>query len=75
MIATLKKHGNSHALIINRATMETLGIDGDTPLQIVAANGSLVITPANVGVGEDRVRESVAKLRKRYTPMLKRLAE
>jgi hypothetical protein len=39
-------------------------------------NGNaLVVTPANVGVGPERMKAVIKEIRKRYGPMLKRLAD
>ena len=35
MIKKLQAHGNSQALVIDKAIIEALGITTDTPLQIV----------------------------------------
>jgi antitoxin component of MazEF toxin-antitoxin module len=75
MIKTLQKHGNSMALVIEKPVMEALGIKEDTPLQITVNGNALIITPANVGVGEEKMQEILKELRKRYSPMLKRLAD
>ena len=75
MIKTLQKHGNSHALLIEKALMDAIGIDKDTPLQVSISGQSLVITPVNVGVGREAVAASIKKLRPRYGQMLKHLAE
>ena len=75
MITTLKKHGNSRALVISREMMEQLGITEDTPLDVTVHDGSLRVTPSEVGLGQQHVERSVKKLRKRYSGMLKRLAE
>ena len=75
MIRTLKKHGNSQALVIDRSMMEAMGITPDTPLQVSIREGSLVVTPAQVGLGRERVQATLRKLRPRYAGMLKRLAE
>jgi len=75
MIKTLQKHGNSHALVIDKALMDALGVLVDTPLQVSVSGNSLVVTPVNVGVGREEVAESVKKLRPRYGQMLKHLAE
>lgn len=75
MIKTLQKHGNSQALVIEKALLEALGINQDTPLQITIHGNSLVVTPAQVGVGPEAVAESIKKLRPRYRQMLKNLAE
>ena len=75
MIKTLQKHGNSQALVIDKALMEAMGITPETPLQVTVSGNSLVITPANVGVGREAVAASIDKLRPRYGAMLKKLAE
>lgn len=75
MIKRLQKHGNSVALIIEKPVMEALGITEATPLQITVNGNALVVTPANVGVGSDKLKPVVKEIRKRYGPMLKRLAD
>ena len=75
MVKTLQKHGNSQALVIEKALLEALGIEMDTPLQITVSGNSLIITPANVGVGKEAVAESIKKLRPKYGQMLKNLSE
>ena len=75
MVKKLQKVGNSRALVIERPIMDALGICDDTPLQITVSGGSLIITPADVGLGSQRVNASIRKMRKRYGPMLKRLAK
>jgi antitoxin component of MazEF toxin-antitoxin module len=75
MIKKLKKHGNSQALVIDKALMDALGIDMDTQLSICVSGHSLIVTPVEVGVGRDEVEASIRKLRPRYGQMLKNLAE
>jgi len=75
MIKTLTRHGNSHALVFGKPVMESLGITPDTPLQITLSGHSLVITPAGVGVGPERVVRHTRVIRRRYGTMLRRLAE
>jgi antitoxin component of MazEF toxin-antitoxin module len=75
MIKTLKKHGNSMALVIEKPMMEALGITEETPLQVTVNGNALVVTPANVGVGPERMKAVIKGIRKKYGPMLKRLAD
>ena len=75
MIKSLQKHGNSQALVIDKAILEALGIQADTQLQITISGQSLIVTPVNVGIGREEIARSVSKLRKRYGGMLKNLAE
>lgn len=75
MIKTLRRHGNSQALPVDKATMEALGIDVTTPLQITLSGNAMIVTPANVGAGRPAVARSIAKMRRRYGRALKRLAQ
>lgn len=75
MVKTLQKHGNSQALVVDKALMEALGIDAETPLQVTVSGNSLVVTPVHVGVGREQVGEALEKLRPRYREMLERLAK
>lgn len=75
MVKTLQKHGNSQALVVDKALMEAMGIDADTPLQVMVSGNSLIVTPVHVGVGRERIAREIEELRPRYGGMLKRLAE
>jgi antitoxin component of MazEF toxin-antitoxin module len=75
MVKTLQKHGNSHALVIDRALMEAVGIDADSPLEVTVSGNSLIVTPVHVGLGRDRIAKEIEELRPRYGDVLKRLAE
>jgi len=75
MVKTLQKHGNSHALVIDKALMEVLGIEADSPLEVTVSGNSLIVTPVHVGVGRERIAQEIGELRPRYGDMLERLAE
>ncbi len=75
MIKTLRKHGNSQALPVDKATMEAMGIEVDTPLQVTISGNTMVVAPANVGIGPEAVTKSLKKMRRRYGNALKRLAK
>ena len=75
MIRLLQKHGNSHALVIEKALMDQLGIGPDTPVQLTVTGRTLTITPANVGLGDERVTDLMAQARARYGKALRKLAK
>lgn len=75
MIKTLQRHGNSHALVLDKPILEMLGAREDTPLQLAVSGGSLVVTPMNTGVGRDNIDRMFEDLQPRYGDMLRRLAE
>ncbi len=75
MIKTLQKVGNSHAVVLDKAMLEAMGVDKDTKLQLTLSGNSLVITPVNTGLGAKAVSASMKKLRPRYKKMLESLAK
>lgn len=75
MVTTLKKLGNSQALLLQKPILEALNITEDTPLQLTISGGSLVVTPAGLGFGKERVKQMMGKLRPKYGKMLKDLAD
>ena len=75
MVKNLTKHGNSFALIIDRAILELLHIEADTPLSIETDGQSLTIRP--LPEDSERAQKFAASLDKvngRYAKVLKRLA-
>jgi len=75
MIKTLRRHGNSQALPVDKATMQAMGIGVDTPLQITISGNNMIVSPADVGVGQDVIDRSLRKMRQRYGHALRRLAK
>ncbi len=75
MVKTLQKHGNSHALVIEKPLMEAMGITAETQLQVTVSGSAMIVAPVNVGVGREAVASSIKKLRPRYEGMLKNLAK
>ena len=75
MIKTLTRHGNSAALIIDKALLEILNIDMDTPLEIVTDGENLIISPVRDGAQHQQVTKALEKVNARHSETLKRLAE
>lgn len=75
MIRTLKKLGNTQALVIDKTLREQMGIDENTPLELTLDRGNLIVSPAAIGFGAERVEQLIDQLRPTYAPMLKKLAE
>jgi len=75
MIKTLTKHGNSYALIIDRAILELLRIDPETPLELTTNGQSLTVRPVEPVDHETRLQRSLERINDRHGEALKRLAE
>ena len=75
MIKQLRKVGNSSALILDRATMELVGLEENGEVQLTVHQGSLILTPANpTRVSPERFEECLSRVVRRRRGALKRLA-
>jgi antitoxin MazE len=74
MVKNLTKHGNSFALVIDKAIMELLHINPDTPLSLETDGKSLTIRPLAEDERTQDVMASLDKVNRRYGKVLKRLA-
>ena len=75
MIKKLTRHGNSLALVIDRAVLDLLEIDADTPLQILTDGHALIISPLPEEVRLQKFEQALAKTNKKYGRTLKKLRE
>ena len=75
MIKRLSKHGNSHALVIDKALLELLKIEPDTPLELTTDGRSLIVTPARDEAENTAFRKALDDVNDRHGGALKRLAE
>lgn len=75
MIKRLIKHGNSRAIVIDKALLRAAGIAEDALFQIsINPNGGLVIQSVEDNK-KDIVMEHFAKLNKKYKNLMQRLAD
>ena len=74
MIKRLTLHGNSLALIIEKAILEILHIRKDTPLEIATDGKNLIISPVQDANKEKKVKMALAKVNKRHVKTLRTLA-
>lgn len=74
MIKILTRHGNSRALVIDRAVLDLLKIDDDTQLEITTDGTRLIIEPIQQDDRCAQIDASLATGNARYGRMLKKLA-
>jgi antitoxin component of MazEF toxin-antitoxin module len=75
VVRILQKHGNSVALVLDKTMLEAMNMTPDTPVQITMHGNSMTIAPVNVGVSQDELDATIARLRPRYKKMLENLAK
>ena len=75
MIKHLTQHGNSLALLIDKAILEILKIDAKTPLEISTDGKSLVISPARKDSRAQKIKSALVKINQAHGKTLKKLGE
>ncbi len=75
MLKRLIKHGNSRAIVVDKALLEAAGVPEDALFQIsVNPSGGLVIQSV-VDIDLDEFRENFKKLNKQHKKLMKNLAD
>jgi antitoxin component of MazEF toxin-antitoxin module len=75
MIKTLTSHGNSAALVIDKAILELLGISMSTPLKITTDGKSLIVSPLPSAQRDKKFKEALNKVNKLHGDTLRKLGE
>ena len=72
----LVRHGNSRAIVIDKAILELLKIDDETLLELSTDGRSLRVTPvAEAEARRARLDEALDRIDNRYPETLRRLSE
>ncbi len=72
----LVKHGNSRALVIDKAILELLKIDEDTEVEVSVSGQTLMVTPARADeAAEERFERAIERTLGRYDDVFRKLAE
>jgi antitoxin MazE len=75
MVKRLTKHGNSLALVIDRGVLDLLEIDAETPLSVTTDGKCLIVSPVRDPNRGKRFRAALQEGNRKYSRMLKRLAD
>ncbi len=75
MIKKLTRHGNSLALVVDRAVLDLLKIDADTPLEISTDGQVLIVSPVRDAKRRKGFQKALDAANRKYGRALKRLAE
>ncbi len=75
MVKKLTRHGNSLALVIDKAVLELLKIGSETPLDVSTDGQVLVIAPVRDERHQRKFKQALETANQKYGRALKRLAE
>lgn len=72
----LVRHGNSRAIVIDKAILELLKIDDDTELELTTDGRSLKVTPVTDPAARAERLEAISnRIMDEYSEVFRRLAE
>lgn len=75
MIKKLTAHGNSAALIIDKAVLEIFKISMDTPLEIITDGKNLIISPVRDSLRDEKIEKALKKVNALHSKTLSKLAD
>ena len=75
MVKHLTQHGNSAALVIDKAVLELLHITMKTPLELATDGKNLIISPVRNAKQVSRFRAGLEEVNRRHAKTFKALAE
>ncbi len=76
MVKTLRRVGNSNALLLDKPIMELLGMSEGSQVNLTVTNGALIVTPVNPSpVTPDKFQASLDRVVAEWGDVLERLAK
>lgn len=76
MVKTLRRVGNSNALLLDKPIMELLGMSEGSQVNLTVTNGALVVTPVNPAlVSPDKFQACLDRVVTEWGDVLERLAK
>ena len=75
MVKHLTQHGNSAALIIDKAILELLNITPKTPLEVATDGRNLIVSPVRDMKRDARFRAALETVNRRHGKTLRALAK
>ena len=75
MTKKLIQHGNSAALVIDKALMDLLKVQMDTPLEVTTDGKNIIISPQTRRNAEADLLEALDRINKRHGPVLAKLGK
>ena len=75
MTKKLIQHGNSAALVIDKALMELLKVRMDTPLEVTTDGRNIIISPQTNENAEATLLDALERINKKHSSVLSKLGK
>ena len=74
MIKTLRKIGNSTGLVLDKATLEAVGLSEGDEVHVTVTSSSIVLMPAHRVAGAEQFEAAAERVMTKRKDLLRRLA-
>ena len=75
MTKKLIRHGNSAALVLDKALLDLLNVEMDTPLEVTTDGHNIIISPQSDAKGEAVVLQALGRINQKHGTVLARLGK
>ena len=75
MIKTIKKIGNSHGIILDKAYLDILGVKEGSNVHVTTSGKSIIIQPEDNYIDDETFDRVAAEIFERYDKAFQKLAE
>ena len=75
MTKKLIRHGNSAALVLDKALLDLLNVEMDTPLEVTTDGHNIIISPQSDAKAEATVLQALERINQRHGTVLARLGK
>ncbi len=75
MTKKLIRHGNSAALVLDKALLDLLKVEMDTPLQVTTDGRNIIISPQSKANAEATLLEVLERINSRHGSVLAKLGK
>ena len=75
MTKKLIRHGNSAALVLDKALLDLLNVEMDTPLEVTTDGHNIIISPQSDAKAEATVLQALERINQKHGAVLARLGK
>ncbi len=75
MTKKLIRHGNSAALVLDKALLDLLNVEMDTPLEVTTDGHNIIISPQSDAKAEEAVLQALERINQKHGSVLARLGK
>jgi antitoxin component of MazEF toxin-antitoxin module len=75
MTKKLIQHGNSAALVLDKALLDILNVRIDTPLEVTTDGKNIIISPQMIPNAESSLLESLERINQKHGAVLRKLGK